>query len=93
MSITPTDILTLKENIALDVINNLVFVMEAQFFCDVGSKYLIAIGIQFGDIFSLYCLMFTELRFTLQTSFSVNIAEFTGFRKRNHFKGQRSNVM
>jgi hypothetical protein len=35
----PADILTLKENIALDGINNLAFVKESQFiFCDVGSK-------------------------------------------------------
>lgn len=54
----PADILTLKENIALDGINNLAFVKESQYIlCDVGSKYLNTIGIQFADIFSLYRAM------------------------------------
>ena len=37
---------------------------------------------QFADVFSLYCLMFTERKYTLQASFSVITMEFTGFDKR-----------
>ena len=89
MSLYPTDNLTLKENIALGRINNLVFVMESQFvFCDVGLKYLNAIDIQYADIFSLYCLMLTELKYILQTSCSKNSALFTGFHNENNSKGQ-----